>query len=80
MCGEGFCNWLASAICAYLLPPLGIFWRFGCGLEFCICLVLTLLGYIPGVIYAAFMIGCESPKDREAASSLEEGRGTAETS
>merc|ERR1712187_408611 len=36
--------------------------RFGCGMEFCICFVLTVLGYIPGILYAAIMIGCEPPK------------------
>merc|ERR1712039_451189 len=72
MCGTGCCNFLASTICAYLIPPLGIWWRFGCGLEFFVCFLLTCLGYVPGVIYAACMIGCEPPKAREL--ELEEAR------
>jgi uncharacterized membrane protein YqaE (UPF0057 family) len=43
-------------IIAILLPPLGVFLRFGCGVEFWICLVLTLLGYIPGIIYAIYVL------------------------
>mmetsp|Transcript_121023 Transcript_121023/g.353652 ORF Transcript_121023/g.353652 Transcript_121023/m.353652 type:complete len:82 (+) Transcript_121023:79-324(+) len=81
MCGEGLCNWIVSAVCAYLVPPLGVFWRFGCGMEFCICLLLTICGYIPGIVYAACVIGCEDPtKDRDVR--LEEGGhvGSAETS
>ncbi|CAF2126406.1 hypothetical protein BRARA_C03125 [Brassica rapa] len=41
---------------AILLPPLGVFLRYGCGVEFWICLVLTLLGYLPGIIYALFVL------------------------
>ncbi|GAQ85970.1 hypothetical protein KFL_002630136 [Klebsormidium nitens] len=43
-------------LCAILLPPLGVFVRYGCGFEFWICLLLTFLGYIPGVIYAACVL------------------------
>ncbi|CAN6361992.1 unnamed protein product, partial [Urochloa humidicola] len=40
-----------------LLPPLGVFLRFGCcRMEFCICLLLTILGYIPGMIYAIYVL------------------------
>ncbi|XP_047044801.1 low temperature-induced protein lt101.2-like [Lolium rigidum] len=41
---------------AILLPPLGVFLRFGIGVEFWISLLLTLLGYIPGIIYAVFVL------------------------
>ncbi|XP_062004868.1 hydrophobic protein RCI2A [Rosa rugosa] len=43
-------------IIAILLPPLGVFLRFGCGAEFWICLILTLFGYLPGIIYAIWSI------------------------
>ncbi|KAI3896923.1 hypothetical protein MKX03_028358 [Papaver bracteatum] len=43
-------------ILAIILPPLGVFLKFGCKVEFWICLVLTLLGYLPGIIYAIFVI------------------------
>ncbi|ESQ49469.1 hypothetical protein EUTSA_v10021895mg [Eutrema salsugineum] len=41
---------------AILLPPLGVFLRFGCGVEFWICLVLTLFGYLPGILYALYVL------------------------
>ncbi|XP_020587949.1 hydrophobic protein OSR8-like [Phalaenopsis equestris] len=42
---------------AILLPPLGVCLRHGCcSLEFFICLFLTILGYIPGIIYAVYVI------------------------
>ncbi|MQM02604.1 hypothetical protein Taro_035376 [Colocasia esculenta] len=41
---------------AILLPPVGVFLRYGCGVEFWIDLLLTILGYIPGIIYAIFVL------------------------
>jgi len=47
-------------LCAYfLVPPLGVYWRFGLGCHFFICLVLTLLFWLPGVIYAMFVLTIE---------------------
>ncbi|KAL4636375.1 hypothetical protein ACB092_03G003000 [Castanea dentata] len=43
-------------ILAILLPPLGVFLRFGCEVEFWICLLLTLFGYLPGILYAIYVI------------------------
>ncbi|CAN6909971.1 unnamed protein product [Brassica oleracea] len=46
---ESFCEILI----AILLPPPGVCLKRGCcTLEFLICFVLTILGYIPGIIYA----------------------------
>ncbi|KAH9608523.1 hypothetical protein KSS87_015033, partial [Heliosperma pusillum] len=39
---------------AIILPPLGVFLKFGCKIEFWICLLLTFLGYLPGIIYMLF--------------------------
>ncbi|KAK2634656.1 hypothetical protein Ddye_029448 [Dipteronia dyeriana] len=41
---------------AIILPPLGVFLKYSCGVEFWICLILTLLGWIPGIIYAVYVI------------------------
>nr|AEJ20974.1 cold-inducible protein [Caragana jubata] len=43
-------------ILAIILPPLGVFLKFGCNVEFWICLVLTILGYIPGILYALYVL------------------------
>ncbi|MEX0794055.1 MAG: YqaE/Pmp3 family membrane protein [Pirellulaceae bacterium] len=43
-------------ILAILLPPLGVFLQVGLGLHFWLNIVLTLFGYIPGIIHALFII------------------------
>nr|WMP40561.1 rare cold inducible 2 [Rhododendron sphaeroblastum var. wumengense] len=43
-------------ILAIFLPPLGVFLKYGCKLEFWICLVLTILGFIPGILYALYIL------------------------
>lgn len=43
-------------IAAILLPPLGVFLQVGFGLDFWINILLTLLGYIPGIIHAIWVI------------------------
>ena len=40
-----------------LIPPLGVFLQVGLGAAFWINILLTLLGYLPGVIHAAYVIG-----------------------
>ena len=44
-------------IAAILLPPLGVFLQVGIGKAFWINILLTLLGYIPGIIHAIWIIG-----------------------
>lgn len=39
-----------------LLPPLGVFLQVGIGLQFWINILLTLFGYIPGVVHAVYII------------------------
>jgi uncharacterized membrane protein YqaE (UPF0057 family) len=41
---------------AILLPPLGVFLQVGIGLQFWLNILLTLLGYIPGIIHAVYII------------------------
>jgi uncharacterized membrane protein YqaE (UPF0057 family) len=43
-------------ILAILLPPVGVFMQVGLGLHFWLNIVLTLLGYIPGIIHALWII------------------------
>ena len=43
-------------IFAILLPPVGVLLQVGLGLQFWINVVLTLLGYIPGIIHAIWII------------------------
>jgi uncharacterized membrane protein YqaE (UPF0057 family) len=43
-------------IVAIILPPLGVFLQEGLGAQFWINVLLTILGYIPGIIHAVWII------------------------
>ncbi len=43
-------------IIAILLPPLGVFLQVGLGGQFWLNILLTLLGYIPGIVHAVWVI------------------------
>ena len=47
---------LIRIICAIFLPPLGVFLQVGIGIDFWINIVLTLFGYIPGLVHAIWVI------------------------
>jgi uncharacterized membrane protein YqaE (UPF0057 family) len=43
-------------IFAILLPPVGVFLEVGLTLHFWLNIVLTVLGYVPGIIHALYVI------------------------
>lgn len=43
-------------IFAILLPPLGVFMEVGFKKHFWLNILLTLLGFIPGIIHALYVI------------------------
>jgi uncharacterized membrane protein YqaE (UPF0057 family) len=47
---------LLRIILAVLLPPLGVFLQVGLRAPFWINILLTLLGYIPGIVHAVWII------------------------
>lgn len=47
---------LIRILLAILLPPVGVFLQVGLGWQFWINIVLTLLGYIPGIVHAVWII------------------------
>ena len=47
---------LLRFVVAILLPPLGVFLQVGIGKHFWINILLTILGYIPGIIHAVWVI------------------------
>ena len=48
---------LSLSLLGVILPPLAVgFLRGWCGESFWICVILTILGYIPGVIYALYCV------------------------
>ncbi|CAI7823171.1 unnamed protein product [Closterium sp. NIES-53] len=50
------CGDFLILLIALLLPPLGVIIKFGCSFEFWLCLLLSFLGYIPGAVYAFYII------------------------
>jgi uncharacterized membrane protein YqaE (UPF0057 family) len=51
---------LIRIIIAFVLPPLGVFLQVGLGLL--VNIVLTLLGWVPGIIHAVYIIIKVGPK------------------
>jgi uncharacterized membrane protein YqaE (UPF0057 family) len=48
--------YIIRIIVAILLPPLGVFLQVGIGGHFWLNILLTILGYIPGIIHAIWII------------------------
>ncbi|MCG8635238.1 MAG: YqaE/Pmp3 family membrane protein [Desulfobacterales bacterium] len=47
---------LVKIIVAIFLPPLGVFLQVGLGKHFWLNILLTLLGFIPGIVHAVWVI------------------------
>lgn len=47
---------LVRILLAIFLPPVGVFLQVGLGKHFWINIVLTLLGFIPGLVHAVWVI------------------------
>ncbi|KAK8219905.1 hypothetical protein M8818_000320 [Zalaria obscura] len=60
----GFIGGCCLALIALFIPPLPVLIRAGCGASFFVSIILTLLGWLPGVLYAWFviMVGLEFNK------------------
>jgi uncharacterized membrane protein YqaE (UPF0057 family) len=47
---------LVRIVAAIILPPLGVFLQVGLTKHFWINILLTILGYIPGIVHAIWVI------------------------
>jgi len=47
---------LLRILCSIFLPPLGVLLQVGLGVHFWLNILLTLLGYFPGLIHALYVI------------------------
>jgi len=47
---------LIRLLFAILLPPLGVFLQVGIGGHFWLNILLTICGYVPGIIHALYVI------------------------
>jgi uncharacterized membrane protein YqaE (UPF0057 family) len=43
-------------VLSVLLPPLGVLFSRGFGTQFLLNIVLTILGYVPGIVHAVWLI------------------------
>ncbi|KAI1729666.1 proteolipid membrane potential modulator domain-containing protein [Ditylenchus destructor] len=50
------CSDCPKIFCSLLLPPLGVWMEKGCSIHLLVNILLTLLGYFPGIIHAIFII------------------------
>ena len=55
---------IINIIAAILLPPLGVFLTMGVSPALLINVLLTLLGWIPGIIHALWIISKQSEQAR----------------
>jgi uncharacterized membrane protein YqaE (UPF0057 family) len=53
---RSFCMDIVRLLFAIFLPPVGVFLQVGLGLHFWVNILLTLLGYIPGIVHAVWII------------------------
>jgi uncharacterized membrane protein YqaE (UPF0057 family) len=47
---------IVRIILSVIIPPIGVFLQVGFGLHFWLNILLTLLGYFPGLIHAIWVI------------------------
>lgn len=47
---------LIRILLSIVIPPLGVFLQEGLGTQFWLNVILTLLGYIPGLVHAVWII------------------------
>lgn len=47
---------ILRVLLAIVLPPLGVFFEVGIGKHFWLNVLLTLLGYVPGIVHALYVI------------------------
>lgn len=55
----------AYILIALILPPLAVALKYGIHLAFWLCLIFTLLGFIPGLIYALVYLALQGNKAEE---------------
>ncbi|QDG49347.1 YqaE/Pmp3 family membrane protein [Persicimonas caeni] len=61
-------NKILLIIVTILLPPLGVFLKVGLGNHFWLNLILTILGYIPGIIHGLWIVALDGARPASATS------------
>ena len=47
---------IARVIFSVIIPPVGVFLKRGLSWSFVLSILLTILGYFPGLIYALYVV------------------------
>jgi len=47
---------IVRVIASVIIPPVGVFLKRGLGWSFILSILLTILGYVPGLIYALYVV------------------------
>jgi uncharacterized membrane protein YqaE (UPF0057 family) len=50
---------IIKLIAALILPPLAAFMQVGLGMHFWLNIILTLFGWLPGLIHALYLIAAD---------------------
>ncbi len=50
---------LIRIVLSVIIPPLGVFLQVGLGKHFWLNILLTILGYVPGLVHAIWIIARE---------------------
>lgn len=53
---------LLKSILTVILPPLGVLMHSGADIQFVLNIVLTLLGYFPGLVHAIYLYSTTRPR------------------
>ncbi|MBY0354841.1 MAG: YqaE/Pmp3 family membrane protein [Rickettsiales bacterium] len=51
---------IIKLLAAIFLPPLGVYLQVGLTTQFWVNCILTLFGYVPGIIHAVYIIATRS--------------------
>lgn len=54
---------LLRVLLSIIVPPLGVFFTVGFGGHFWLNILLTLLGYVPGLVHAIWIISSKHPRE-----------------
>jgi len=49
-------NKIIQILLAVFLPPLGVFFKVGLGMHFWLNILLTIFGWLPGVLHGLWII------------------------
>lgn len=53
---DGLGGDILKILLAVILPPLGVFFEVGLTKHFWINIILTILGFVPGIVHAVYII------------------------